>query len=512
MLTHRYESAGVWQMFSDFNNHMAYIIEHNPIDPEVSFAIESIDTPDLIAPADSLFGIGQAAFVVTNTCDLGLRVRPFVTIAAEGHVVGTLEGTEVFVASGETVMSTLVLLLPKSIFFGNAGYDVEVHFDAYDPVTLSRGQAGPFYSRFYVGTEEELGYLRQQVGSEPLGGMVGDEQRYERDIQIDPQTGTLRILMLHSDDADLDLHLYDSAGNHIGFSEVLGEDEIQIPNSSFSGSDENHQLIELEPNGNTHYTLVVVVNNATPESRFTVSVLEIPEYPALLETSTETIDITTNQTETTFHLSTLEWGGQTGISNLQVTLGPLTDDSQNELPLALSEITVSQDALAPGEDADIAVHLIFDDSALDASYYGELTIQGYDSESGSELMQTVTVCIDLDQQPPAIPQISVSPNPASTMPVSINGTCEPDVTVEFYLDGDYIGDNQADSEGNNDIHPGPFHLSMSSIAIAMVYRPKACRSLCAESLIMSLAPTTAPATLPTPMVAARGQSISPRVA
>lgn len=156
---------------------MAYIIEHNPIDPEVSFAIESIDTPDLIAPADSLFGIGQAAFVVTNTCDLGLRVRPFVTIAAEGHVVGTLEGTEVFVAPGETVTSTLVLLLPKSIFFVNSGYDVEVHFDAYDPVTLSRGQAGPFYSHFYVGTEEELGYLRQQVGSEPLGGLVGNEPR-----------------------------------------------------------------------------------------------------------------------------------------------------------------------------------------------------------------------------------------------------------------------------------------------------------------------------------------------
>ena len=58
MLAHRYESAGLWQMFSDFNNHMTYILEHNPIDPAVSLAIESIDIPDLIAP-EKMPGLGN---------------------------------------------------------------------------------------------------------------------------------------------------------------------------------------------------------------------------------------------------------------------------------------------------------------------------------------------------------------------------------------------------------------------------------------------------------------------
>ena len=107
----------------------------------------------------------------------------------------------------------------------------------------------------------------------------------------------------------------------------------------------------------------------------------------------------------------------------------------------------SQTALLPGEVADVSIYLRWGDVVVDGIFSGELVVIGYDSQTGAELNQTVSVTIDLDSLSPEAPSITVSPNPATTMPVSIAGTAESEATVELFMNDAYVGDTLADLEG-----------------------------------------------------------------
>lgn len=120
-LHHQYESAGLWQMFSDFENHIAYILEHNPIDPDVSVRVESTNFSDIRVGEGNFIGADQAEIVVTNDCDLSLQIKPLVRIGAGGNTLGTFEGTPLTLAPGETGTSGVILVLPRSILYGTAG-------------------------------------------------------------------------------------------------------------------------------------------------------------------------------------------------------------------------------------------------------------------------------------------------------------------------------------------------------------------------------------------------------
>jgi|GEM_PF-3069408 len=450
MEDHTYEADGLWRMFSDIENHVDYIIEHNPIDPEVAINVESLDFKNLGVDENQLFGAGPAAVVVTNSCNLNLHVQPSVTVRANGTGLVTYEGQELSLAPGETGTSGVLLVLPRSSLYDNTGYDVEVNLDAWDPVTLSRKQFGPFYSHFYVGTQEELAYFGQQTVSQPLGGPAQTGETYTRAITVTSGTARLRIGLIYSQDADLDLNLYDEAGNHVGFSDVLGRDELGIPDSQYTGSDSTLQMIELDPAGSPTYRLEVVCKAATPDSQFAVWMIEIPDYPALLETSTESVTLASKETQIDFDLSALEWGDCTGVTNLDALLGPLVDGQGNPLALASAEIQPASNTLAPGTSADITVRLALDGGAADGTYSGLLTVTGQDAETGADLTQVVRVVIHLDRQAPAAPQITVTPNPADVMPISVTGSCEPSATVELYVDDYYAMDATADQEGKFD--------------------------------------------------------------
>ena len=62
-------------------------------------------------------------------------------------------------------------------------------------------------------SQDELARYQQQQISQPLGGEIGVETRFEKNVEIGEGLGAVRILMMHGSDADLDLHLLSSAAS-----------------------------------------------------------------------------------------------------------------------------------------------------------------------------------------------------------------------------------------------------------------------------------------------------------
>ncbi|MCY2954352.1 MAG: PKD domain-containing protein [Planctomycetota bacterium] len=446
--SHQYEAAGIWRIFDDFKNHVQYLIDHGAVDPEVSVDVQSINIPSLRVPDGGVIGAGPAEIVLTNTCDLRLHVVPTITIMSGQTAIASFEGDEVILTPGESAASGAVVVLPRSILYGMTGYDAVIYLNAWDPITLSSRLFGPFCAHVSTGTDAELVRFSLQTSSQPLGGPVGTTTSFTRMLDLGPATRSLRILLLHGDDADLDLHLYDSAGHHVGFLVPGGADEVKIPGASYTGSDSPYQIITIAPVvAGSQYRLEVIVNHATPDSRFAVSVLEIPEYPALLETSTETITVATGQRTIDLTLSALEWGGGAGVSSMQAVLDILTDPAGHPLSLTNSHITLSANTLAAGGNTDITLHLLLTDTAADGTYTGTLHVTGTDMASGAPLEQTVSITIQVDLTAPSIPAISVSPSPADTMPLTVQGTADPNTSVEVFLDEHSLGKVRSDSEG-----------------------------------------------------------------
>ena len=75
------------------------------------------------------------------------------------------------------------------------------------------------------------GRLPSQTITQPMGGPIeeGDVQRIS--FTADATTQTVRILLVQPDGANLDLDVYDAAGNHVGRTDG-GADEITIPGAS----------------------------------------------------------------------------------------------------------------------------------------------------------------------------------------------------------------------------------------------------------------------------------------
>ncbi|MCD6304243.1 MAG: hypothetical protein J7M21_04700, partial [Planctomycetes bacterium] len=438
ILAHQYDTAGLWRLVSDFGDHVTYLVEHSPVDPVVTLDMESLAFPDATAREPMPFGLALGQISLTNTSDLPLEITPTVAAYAGGQLINETTGTTVNLGPGEQGYSMVTMVLPRSSLADVAGYDLEIYADAWDPASLSRSVTGPYLTHMYVGTEDELAALGRQHVSMPLAGFVGHEERFERTFTLAGDTDRFRLLLTHSDDADLDLHLYDADGRHVGFVEATGLDEAQIPSSAYSGSDDVHQVItvaDATPGG--QYRVEVVVNGADPEeSLFAVNLVELPDYPAMMATSAETIDALADPDGVVdFTFDAMEWGSSTGITDLAVSVGPLADESGAPLPLADTTVELSADSIDPGCKVNATVTLKLGPAAADGSYSGEMVVTGRDAATGEPVSRTVHLDVLVDRTAPAPPVVDVTPNPADSLPLTVTVQTEPGAGVNVFVDG-----------------------------------------------------------------------------
>ena len=95
--------------------------------------------------------------------------------------------------------------------------------------------------------------------------------------------------------SDLDLHLYDKNGNHVGINYNTGLIDAQIPGATYSGPDYGLTASEwIKVTGTNHgrYTVMVVAMDVGEYGEsFSVAATQIPELPAIINMLPDNINL-----------------------------------------------------------------------------------------------------------------------------------------------------------------------------------------------------------------------------
>ena len=395
--------------------------------------------PDLVLADGEMFGTGTAHVEVRNDGDLPIQGRPTLRVFSESSDLGSFAGEAFALEPGESVNVQVPYGAVDLVSGGIHGYDVELYLDAVDPETNSAIAIGPYTSHFWAGTADQLALCSQQQVSQPLGGIINAGERREVAFVPDGNTARMRVLLLQAPDADLDLHLYDAAGNHVGLVTETGETESQIPAADYSGALANVESIWLDVPAGETYRLAVEANDAPLDTRFVVTVLEEPAYPALLAVPLPVIGEVTNERAVALSVGALEVGGQRDVANPAVVLGDLTDGQGHVVSGATATVETETTVISAGGVGEWIVSLDLPGDLPDGTYTGVVTISGQDAVTGDPVSAQMGVQVALDTQAPAAPTLDPIQSPITEAPFTVTGMGpDPDFLYEVRMDGETL--------------------------------------------------------------------------
>lgn len=175
--------------------------------------------------------------------------------------------------------------------------------------------------------------------------------------------------------SDLDIHLYDEAGNHVGIDYDTGEIDRQIPDTAYSGADRGrgYEWIRVwEPSGTFRVETVAVETDERGTS-YVVDALETPTLPPTLRgyPSPVLIEGTPGQTVRT-QLILAEIGGFSGSTGSLAVSDLTRDESMTIPPDAIS--FDDEFAVDPGGITNVEVAIDVPGDAAPGTYTGTITV------------------------------------------------------------------------------------------------------------------------------------------
>jgi len=193
--------------------------------------------------------------------------------------------------------------------------------------------------------------------------------------------------------SDVDLHVYDSTGRHVGVNYTTGEVEVEIPGASYSGPDSNPEWVMLPGEGNEYLIEVVGVEMVKPEE-VVVWAVDVEAKPAILSVIPASVYgsyMVVPGEELEITLTIRECSYQEGLSDVIVS------PSNLEGPLVLEPTgTLEPFYLPAGKSVSIAVRYAVPSNAISGNYMGTIIVM---AEGGSQSIE-VNVTISLEVLPP----------------------------------------------------------------------------------------------------------------
>ena len=139
----------------------------------------------------------------------------------------------------------------------------------YSSLGLDAGIFGPKTCSFVVTKEDGSPPSFVSTGSHSDSISTGESVSWE--IEVPEGASDLHISMEYAG-SELDLHLYDEVGNHVGVNYLTGETELNIPNAIYSGPDTKHEWIDVKGDiGGKKFTVSVVCLYSAYETAFSIS-------------------------------------------------------------------------------------------------------------------------------------------------------------------------------------------------------------------------------------------------
>ena len=228
---------------------------------------------------------------------------------------------------------------------------------------------------------------------------------------------------------DMDLHVTDSFGRHVGVNYSTGQVDLQIPGATYSGATSRPERILVPVTGNGKFTVETVAVTTSGAESYSVIANDIASHPATLNVCAVEIDASGSPgslASASFGIS--EIGGQNPITGLIVTTSDLTGPGGTTIPA--SSITCSSPSTIPvgGEViATIQIHI----PVVNGVFSGTVHVQ---SEQGS-----IDIPLRLDSNVPVWSQA-----PSASVEHAVE-SAERERDNQLHLDGCGVGPVQ---------HPG----------------------------------------------------------
>jgi len=185
---------------------------------------------------------------------------------------------------------------------------------------------------FSVGSQGVIDVANMLTAKTIISGEITEGDSVQ--TQHDTQSSTIKTeYSLFYPGSDLDLHLYDSEGHHVGVNYNTGEIENEIPSATYSGTKVNPEWIMVENSGGKTYTAEVVAVQTIGDESYSVVSIETPELPPLLGISSSNLTVSGSQGDSMEDTLILkEYGDFNDLSGISITASNLTDGMGRILP------------------------------------------------------------------------------------------------------------------------------------------------------------------------------------
>ncbi len=196
-------------------------------------------------------------------------------------------------------------------------------------------------TQFTVGTAAICEQTNKQLTREVVSGEIaqGETVEVEDDLTVAAKgalktTASLpgKVTYLLSQTSDLDLHLYDLQGHHVGVNYQTGEVENQISNATYSGPVSDPEIITLLRPTDQTYKLKVVGVKVSGTTRFKVLAVETPPYSAMLNILPIELNLSASPGEIidSLAVSVTEFGGQHSVEDFYISTTDLISEDGRE--------------------------------------------------------------------------------------------------------------------------------------------------------------------------------------
>ncbi|NLF32490.1 MAG: hypothetical protein GX591_16565, partial [Planctomycetes bacterium] len=136
MVNHTVEASSVWTFLLDYQNHIKYVLDQRPVDPELSVRVDAFSADDAVmADADSPAGFATGAVTLTNDGEVAWDTKPLVIVSAAGRELLRFTMSVMHVEPGQSLTQYFPVALPDSEDYSATGFDLELRLDLFDPDT-----------------------------------------------------------------------------------------------------------------------------------------------------------------------------------------------------------------------------------------------------------------------------------------------------------------------------------------------------------------------------------------
>ena len=341
-----------------FRNAVDYALD--PTINSIEITDVSIDPIELDDTETIGYGIGLAH--VKNNGETPARVKIFVEIyKVSPHPVCDYEIISVSLSETDTVPPNSGLDIPFELRAPSMDKWDETNNIWYFPrvYATSLNSISEYTEPIIldVGTKQAIEATNMQTVS-TVSGEISEGDAIPAQHTTKSSTVQTNYILFYPG-SDLDLHLYDSEGHHVGVNYNTGEIEIDIPGATYSGSNSIPEQIVIDNSGGKTYTTEIVAIETTGNESYSLVTIESPKLPPLVSIFPSNITLSGSPGEkVNATLKLREYGGFSNLNEIEISSTDLTNDVEIDIPASDVAFNIPTTTIPAG--SNITVNLTID--------------------------------------------------------------------------------------------------------------------------------------------------------